>query len=56
MIHLREKEKLGRTEDALASAGEEGRGKLRKVPGTRKQGLIRECPNGATPQAEGLGP
>ena len=43
-------------EDALASAGEEGRGKLRKVPGTRKQGLIRECPNGATPQAEGLGP
>ncbi len=56
MIHLREKEKLGRTEDALASAGDEGRGKLRKVPGTRKQGLIRECPNGATPQAEGLGP
>ena len=56
MIHLREKEKLGRTEDALASAGEEGRGKLRKIPGTRKQGLIRECPNGATPQAEGLGP
>ena len=43
-------------EDALASAGDEGRGKLRKVPGTRKQGLIRECPNGATPQAEGLGP
>ena len=56
MIHLREKEKLGRTEDALASAGDEGRGKLRKVPGTRKQGLLRECPNGATPQAEGLGP
>ena len=55
MIH-REKEKLGRTEDALASAGDEGRGKLRKFPGTRKQGLIRECPNGATPQAEGLGP
>ena len=30
-----EKEKLGRTEDALASAGEEGRGKLRKCPGIR---------------------
>ena len=43
-------------EDALASAGEEGRGKLRKCPGTRKQGVIRMCPNGATPQAEGLGP
>ena len=43
-------------EDALASAGEEGRGKLRKFPGTRKQGLIRECPNGATPRAEGPGP
>ena len=56
MIHLREKEKLGRTEDALSAAGEKGRGKLREVPGTRKQGLIRECPNGATPQAEGLGP
>ena len=42
-------------EDALASAGEEGRGKLRKIPGTRKQGVIRTCPNGATPQAEGLG-
>lgn len=38
----------GRTEDALASAGDEGRGKLRKCPGTRKQGLIRTCPNGAT--------
>ena len=38
----------GRTEDALASAGDEGRGKLRKCPGTRKRGLIRTCPNGAT--------
>ena len=54
-IHL-EKEKLGRMEDALASAGDEGRGKLRKIPGTRKQGVIRECPNGATPRAEGPGP
>ena len=30
LIHESEKEKQGRTEDALASAGEEGRGKLRK--------------------------
>ena len=43
-----EEEKSERTEDALASAGEEGRGKLRKGPGTRKRGLIRTCPNGAT--------
>ena len=43
-------------EDALASAGEEGRGKLRKCPGIRKQDLIRMYPNGATPTAEGRGP
>jgi hypothetical protein len=34
--------------DALALEGDEGRGKLRKVSGSRKQALIRECPNGAT--------
>ena len=38
------------------SGGEEGRGKLRKFTGSRKQAVIRECPNGATRQAEGLSP
>ena len=31
-----------------ASAGEEGRGKLRKAAGSCKQASIRRCPNGAT--------
>ena len=35
--------------DALALEGDEGRGKLRKVSGSRKQAPIREFPNGATP-------
>ena len=51
-----EKEKSERTEDALASAGEEGRGKLRKGPGICKQDLIRTFPNGATRAAEGRAP
>ena len=34
--------------DALALRGEEGRGKLRKASGRRKQSLIRRYPNGAT--------
>ncbi len=34
--------------DALAPAGEEGRGKLRKASGSRKQALIRGSPNGET--------
>src|SRR5580704_6988025 len=34
--------------DALAEAGDEGRGKLRKASGSRKQALIRGCPNGET--------
>ena len=51
-----EKEKSERTEDALASAGEEGRGKLRKCPGICKRELIRTCPNGATRTAEGRAP
>ena len=42
--------------DALASGGEEGRGKLRKVAGICKQELIREYPNGATRLAEGQSP
>ena len=32
--------------DALAPEGEEGRGKLRKASGSRKQALIRGYPNG----------
>ena len=39
--------------DALASGGDEGRGKLRKAPGNCKQVLIRRYPNGATRLAEG---
>jgi hypothetical protein len=34
--------------DALAQRGDEGRGKLRKASGSRKQALIRRSPNGAT--------
>ena len=37
----------------MASAGEEGRGKLRKAAGSCKQALIRRHPNGATRMAEG---
>ena len=55
MIHEREREQE-RTEDALASRDDEGRGKLRKVAGICKQELIRECPNGATHTAEGRVP
>ncbi|EIW22380.1 hypothetical protein FA11_4658, partial [Pelosinus fermentans A11] len=40
----------GHTVDALAPRAEEGRGKLRKVTGNRKQVLIREYPNGETQQ------
>ena len=42
-----------RTEDALASESDEGRGKLRKAPGICKQELIRRCPNGGTRMVEG---
>ena len=44
----------GRTGDAWAFVGEEGRGKLRKFAGIRKRETIRKCPNGGTRQAEGL--
>ena len=47
MIHEKERDEE-RTEDALASRDDEGRGKLRKVAGICKQELIREYPNGAT--------
>jgi hypothetical protein len=36
----------------LAPEGEEGRGKLRKASGSRKQALIRGCPNGETQRDE----
>ena len=38
----------GHAVDALAQAGDEGRGKLRKASGSRKQALIRGYPNGET--------
>ena len=41
-------------EDAWASIGEEGRGKLRKVTGICKQELIREYPNGGTRHVEDM--
>jgi hypothetical protein len=34
--------------DDLALIGDEGRGKLREASGSRKQTLIRGCPNGRT--------
>ena len=43
-----------RTEDALASIGEEGRGKLRKATGIGKHELIRRCPNGETRYIEDI--
>lgn len=46
----------GRTGDALASAGYEGRGKLRKSAGIRKRELIRGIPNGGTRRTEGAAP
>ena len=45
-----------RTVDALASGGDEGRGKLRQAPGNCKQVLIRRYPNGATRHVEDLPP
>ena len=45
-----------RTEDALASGGDERRGKLRKAPGIRKQDVIRRCLNGGTRTVEGRTP
>ncbi len=37
-----------RTVDASVPGADEGRGKLRKASGSRKQALIRGCPNGET--------
>ena len=52
--NLHRRREQGRTEDALASEDDEGRGKLRKAAGICKQELIRGHPNGGTWQAEGL--
>jgi hypothetical protein len=38
--------------NALALGADEGRGKLRKALGRRKQPLIQRCPNGETRQNE----
>jgi len=38
--------------NALASRGEEGRGRLRKAAESREQALTRRYPNGATPLVE----
>ena len=39
--------------DALAPSAEEGRGKLRKATGSRKQAMNRRSPNGGTRRTEG---
>ena len=38
----------GRTTDALASGGDEGRGRLRQALGSRQRALIQRFPNGTT--------
>ncbi len=45
---MRSQGKEAHTVDALARCGDEGRGELRKASGSRKQAVIRRCPNGAT--------
>ena len=42
--------------DALAPYADEGRGKLRKATGSRKQAPIRRYPNGGTRQVKNLSP
>ena len=41
--------------DALAPSADEGRGKLRKAASSRKQAVIRGCPNAETHPLEILG-
>ena len=43
---------IERKGNALASGADEGRGKLRKAPGSGKHTLIRRCPNGAIHMSE----
>lgn len=45
----------GSAADALAGGSDEGRGKLRKAPGSRKRAWIRGCPNGGTRPRESPG-
>ena len=45
---LRGSSYTGHEVDALAPRADEGRGRLRKAPGSREQTLIRRCPNGET--------
>ena len=47
-----ESRKEERRVDAKAPYAEEGRGKLRKAPGSRKQAEIRGYPNGGTRREE----
>ena len=42
--------------DASVLWADEGRGKLRKASGSRKQALIRGCPNGETRHGEAVSP
>ena len=44
----------GRSVDALALRGDEGRGTLRKAAGRCERSLIRGCPNGETHPARGI--
>ena len=46
--------KQGHLVDALAPRGDEGRGTLRKAPGSREQAVIRGSPNGATHPSDGV--
>ena len=46
--HLAQSSYKGHTVDASAPRADEGRGKLRKAPGSRKQAVIRGFPNGET--------
>ena len=45
---LRGSSYTGHEVDALAPRADEGRGRLRKAPGSREQTSIRRCPNGET--------
>jgi hypothetical protein len=50
---MQAKSRKGRTVNALAYSGDEGRAKLRKAAGSCKEALIRGYPNGATPSGFG---
>jgi hypothetical protein len=54
-LRITEESYSGLTVDALAPSADEGRGTLRKAPGSRVQALIRGSPNGETPRCEPAG-